>query len=285
MHLGEPSLCPSGVWHRRGSGAAKSCSSTALTMAGQEALGDSLQMQTKGMASLSAEVKALGPGHGVRHATSTYASLQAQPHCHGLDELITALNWTASGFFFLLVSNGFCLCQESKSLCRPLFFSENVSVFSSLFFFFFCKISALWLRRRNHCGESISWNDDGSRIIFLCRKQGHLKTGLASLFFVPESVNAQAPRPLILPHFAFWRWVLQRMKHCAQKFFSENIFSVHSLLQSSYNLQEDSAIHSFSSSIFIFQGHPRAAGLCPVPGISFSMGLGTWQGCPHGPRR
>lgn len=63
------------------------------------------------------------------------------------------------------------------------------------------------------------------------------------------------------------------MKHCAQKFFSENIFSLHSLLQSSYNLQEDSAIHSFSSLIFIFQGHPGVAGLCPVPGISFAMGF------------
>lgn len=132
-----------------------------------------------------------------------------------------SLSWRANPFLSLaLWANNVFLIETCSA--SPSFFLFQISsasaskiracvagVFWGFFFFrkcegvfflFFCKISTLWLWKRNHCGESIPWNDDRSKIIFLCRKQRHLKTGLTSLFFVPGSVNSQAPGPLILPH-------------------------------------------------------------------------------------
>lgn len=183
-------------------------------------------------------------------------------------------------FPFLLVSNKFCLCQQNKSLCcwvLLFIFSQKTQGF---FFLFFCKISTLWLWKRNHCGESISWNDDRSKIIFLCRKQRHLKTGLTSLFFVLGSVDSQAPGPLILPHSQFLKMNIAENEALCWKGLQKKNFSLYNMFQFSDNLQDNLAVHGFSSQIFIFLGPPghewatRAASGQPTmtsPSLVFPM--------------
>lgn len=126
---------------------------------------------------------------------------------------------SAASFFLFQVSSA------SASKIRACVAGASFRKCKGFFSFFFCKISALWLWKRNHCGESISWNDDRSKIIFLCRKQGHLKTGLTSLFFVPGSVNSQALGPLILPRSWFLKMnIAENEALCLKGLFRKYLF-------------------------------------------------------------